>query len=57
MVSEGIDFAIELFKSLIKLGACARKMNELKALMVDGSNADEVNELHLEFQRALNEFY
>ncbi|RXN09552.1 hypothetical protein ROHU_010970 [Labeo rohita] len=32
-------------------------MNELKALMVDGSNVDKVDELHLEFQKALNEFY
>lgn len=33
-----------------------RKMSELKALMVDGSNVDKVDELHLEFQRALEEF-
>lgn len=32
-----------------------RKMSELKALMVDGSNVDKVDELHLEFQRALEE--
>lgn len=30
-------------------------MSELKALMVDGSNVDKVDELHLEFQRALEE--
>lgn len=58
--TDGTEIAMESFKSLSasrrgQLGACTRKMNELKALMVDGSNVDKVDELHLEFQKALDQ--
>ncbi len=56
--TDGTETAMESFKSLSalrrgKLRVCTRKMNELKTLMVVGSNVDKVDELHLEFQKAL----
>lgn len=52
---DGTEIAMESFTSLSashrdKLWACTRKMNKLKALMVDGSNVDKVDKLDTFYQ-------
>eukprot|EP00063_Salmo_salar_P065884 XP_014040719.1 PREDICTED: uncharacterized protein LOC106593859 [Salmo salar] len=39
-----------------KLGACTRKMNEIKVLLVDGGNIETVNESLEAFDAVLNDF-
>ena len=53
--------AEEKFKSLSasgrgKLGACTRKMNEIKTLLVPGGNVETVNEGVATFKMCLKEF-
>ena len=63
-IPEGAETAADaeaLLKSLKgsrrgKLGSCTRKMNEIKALLVEGGNVDIVEESVETFNQAVNDF-